>query len=87
MALQDVHGYDPTPGGLPPQAAARILGIQAQLWTEYVTTPDRIEYLTYPRLCALADNGWSGPTPWTDSAARLRAHTARLDALQVTSRP
>ncbi|MEV7321902.1 beta-N-acetylhexosaminidase [Streptomyces sp. NPDC093970] len=87
VALQDVHGHDPMPDGLPARAAAHILGTQAQLWTEYVTTPDRIEYLTYPRLCALADNGWSGPTPWADFATRLRGHTARLNALQVTSHP
>ncbi|MFQ3560361.1 beta-N-acetylhexosaminidase [Streptomyces gramineus] len=87
VSLRDVHGHDPVPDGLPAEAAAHVLGSQAQLWTEYVATPDRIEYLTYPRLCALADNGWSGPTPWPDFAARLREHTARLDALQVTRHP
>ena len=38
-------------------------------------------------LCALADSSWSGPSPWTDFTARLRGHTARLDALEVARHP
>jgi hexosaminidase len=87
VGLRDVHGYDPVPEGADDEAAARVLGTQAQLWTEYAATPDRIEYLTYPRLCALADSSWSGPSPWTDFTARLRGHTARLDALEVARHP
>ncbi|MGY6023548.1 beta-N-acetylhexosaminidase [Streptomyces spinosirectus] len=87
VGLRDVHGHDPVPEGAGPEAAAHVLGTQAQLWTEYAATPERIEYLTYPRLCALADGGWSGPSTWTDFAARLRGHTARLDALTVGRHP
>jgi hexosaminidase len=87
VGLRDVHGHDPVPRAATPQEAARVLGTQAHLWTEYAATPARIEYLTYPRLCALADGGWSGPTPWADFSARLAGHTARLDALQVGHHP
>ncbi|MEG8277194.1 beta-N-acetylhexosaminidase [Streptomyces sp. AHA2] len=87
VGLRDVHGHDPVPGTAPPHTAARILGTQAHLWTEYAATPARIEYLTYPRLCALADVGWTGPTTWADFSARLAGHTARLDALHVGRHP
>ncbi|MGN9816675.1 beta-N-acetylhexosaminidase [Streptomyces sp. SD11] len=85
--LRAVHAHDPVPEHADTEAAARVLGTQAQLWTEFVTTPAHIEYLTYPRLCALADRGWSGATDWTDFRSRLDGHTARLDALGVHHHP
>ncbi|MCX5555797.1 beta-N-acetylhexosaminidase [Streptomyces sp. NBC_00038] len=85
--LRAVHGHDPVPEQADAQESARVLGTQTQLWTEFVTTPAHIEYLTYPRLCALADRGWSGPTGWADFEARLGTHTERLDALDVRHHP
>ncbi|MET9595006.1 beta-N-acetylhexosaminidase [Streptomyces sp. NPDC006516] len=88
VPLHAVHANQPVPEGWEPEEAARVLGTQAQLWTEYVTTPDRIEYLTYPRLCALADRAWSGGhADWAGFVERLRRHTTRLDALGVPYRP
>ncbi|MFJ4841382.1 beta-N-acetylhexosaminidase [Streptomyces sp. NPDC088746] len=88
VPLYAVHTNEPVPPGWGPDDASRVLGTQAQLWTEYVTTPDRIEYLTYPRLCALADRAWSGGRgDWAGFVGRLRDHTARLDALGVRYRP
>ncbi|MGW6524661.1 beta-N-acetylhexosaminidase [Streptomyces sp. NPDC054962] len=84
VGLRDVHGHDPVPEGAAPDVAARVLGTQAQLWTEFAATPERLEYLSYPRLCALADRGWSGPTEWGDFRSRLHLHNARLDALEVS---
>ncbi|MFI9761553.1 beta-N-acetylhexosaminidase [Streptomyces sp. NPDC051963] len=85
--LHSVHGHDPVPEEADAESAGRVLGTQAQLWTEFVTTPAHIEYLTYPRLCALADRGWSGAADWADFRSRLGEHTARLDALGVRHHP
>ncbi|MGA6219555.1 beta-N-acetylhexosaminidase [Streptomyces umbrinus] len=85
--LRAVHAHDPVPEDADAEAAGRVLGTQTQLWTEFVTTPAHIEYLTYPRLCALADRGWSGATDWADFRARLGEHTARLDALGIHRHP
>lgn len=86
--LRTVHGRRPLTDGWDPAEAARLLGTQAQLWTEYASTPERIEYLTFPRLCALADRAWSGGgRDWHGFMARLGGHTARLDALGVPYRP
>jgi hexosaminidase len=85
--LRTVQAHDPVPEDADPDLAGRVLGTQAQLWTEFVTTPGHIEYLTYPRLCALADRAWSGATDWADFRIRLDEHTARLDALGVRRHP
>ncbi|ANJ11016.1 MULTISPECIES: beta-N-acetylhexosaminidase [Streptomyces] len=77
-AVYDVDLAPPEPG-----AASRVLGAQGQLWTEFVPTPEHVEYLTYPRLCALAERVWDGAYGWRDFTARLAGHRARLDALGV----
>ncbi|MFE0808595.1 beta-N-acetylhexosaminidase [Streptomyces sp. NPDC058848] len=79
-AVYDVDLAPPTPD---PEVAARVLGAQGQLWTEFVATAEHIEYLTYPRLCALAERVWDGTSGWHDFNARLDGHRARLDALDV----
>ena len=68
----------------PPESSAR----RPSCGPSTCRTPARIEYLAFPRLCALADRAWSGGRG--DSAGLRRAaadHTARLDALGVSYRP
>ncbi|MEU5666210.1 beta-N-acetylhexosaminidase [Streptomyces longwoodensis] len=84
--LRAVHRGDPDPRTSAP-GAGRVLGTQAQLWTEFAPTAADLDRLAYPRLCALADRAWSGPTPWPDFTRRLTAHTRRLDALGVRRHP
>jgi hexosaminidase len=84
--LRTVHRGDPDPATSAP-GAGRVLGTQAQLWTEFAPTAADLDRLAYPRLCALADRAWSGPTPWPDFARRLATHTRRLDALGVRHHP
>ena len=40
-----------------------IMGVQANLWTEYISTPIQLEYMLLPRLGAIAEIGWSNPEP------------------------
>ncbi|MGX1135712.1 hexosaminidase [Streptomyces glaucescens] len=80
--LRTVHRGDPEPTA-PAPGGAQVLGTQAQIWTEFAPTAADLERLAYPRLCALAERAWSGPTPWTDFTRRLTAHNRRLDALGV----
>ncbi|MFJ8694704.1 beta-N-acetylhexosaminidase [Streptomyces roseolilacinus] len=79
--LRTVHGQDPEPDI--PAVGGRILGTQAQIWTEFAPTTADLDRLAYPRLCALADRAWTGPTTWAGFTSRLRAHIPRLDALGV----
>ncbi|MEU3298699.1 beta-N-acetylhexosaminidase [Streptomyces sp. NPDC006678] len=85
--LRTVHGTEPAPADWEPEAAARVLGTQAQLWTEYVPTPAHAEYLSFPRLCALAETAWSGRRDWPGFQERLHHHRVRLDTLGVPRRP
>ena len=66
-------------------AATRILGAQANLWTEFMYFGRQVEYMAFPRLCALAEVFWS-PREKRDFASferRLAVHGARLDLLGV----
>lgn len=50
-------------------------------------TPAHAEYLSFPRLCALAENAWSGRRDWPGFQERLHHHRVRLDTLGVPRRP
>ncbi|MFC4031075.1 beta-N-acetylhexosaminidase [Streptomyces polygonati] len=85
--LRAVHAGEAAPSSWEPAAAARVLGTQAQVWTEFARTPEQVEYLTFPRLCALADRAWNPASHWaTDFLPALQHHEARLAALGVTHR-
>ncbi|NQW41255.1 MAG: family 20 glycosylhydrolase, partial [Cryomorphaceae bacterium] len=59
--VESVFLYNPVPAELSADEAKRILGAQANLWTEYVLTPEQAEYMILPRLLALAEVLWTGP--------------------------
>ncbi|MET7759235.1 beta-N-acetylhexosaminidase [Streptomyces sp. NPDC005389] len=84
--LRTVHGNEPAPADWTPAEAAQVLGSQVQLWTEYVPTTAHAEYLTFPRLCALAEVVWTGRHDWPGFQERLRHHRTRLDTLGVPRR-
>jgi len=79
LPLSQVYGYEPGP----------VAGVQGQLWTEYLPTPELVEWRAYPRLAAVAEIGWSDPRPrdFAEFRARLAEHLARLDVLKVNYRP
>jgi hexosaminidase len=85
LTLEKVYSYDPTPPELKPEEAKHILGSQVNLWTEYVSTPEQAEYMTFPRACALSEVTWT-PTinkNFADFGRRLETHFKRLDAMKV----
>jgi len=80
--IQKTYAYNPTPSALTPEQQKYIKGVQANLWTEYITTETKIEYMILPRMLALSEVAW---TPIANknyqdfSEARLPQHLARLD--------
>ena len=83
--LADVYAYEPIPRELSDAEAKHVLGAQGQLWTEYMPTPQRVEYMAWPRLCALAEVLWS-PRTTRDPAGfneRMTTHLQRLRILDV----
>jgi len=83
VTLEDVYRQEPGIADWDQQSAARVLGVQAQLWTEFVPRADHLEHLAFPRLCALAEAGWSGSPDWPGFQRRLVRHRARLAAAGV----
>jgi hexosaminidase len=85
LPLEKVYGYDPVPTELSAEQAKRILGVQANLWTEYIATPAQAEYMLFPRACAVAEVGWSPKECCTfaDFQSRLQTHLRRLDVLGI----
>ena len=86
LTLADVYAFDPVPAGLPAELADRIIGGQANVWTEHMESARRVDYQVFPRLCAFAEAVW-GRRDFADFSARLGEHLARLDALGVNYRP
>ncbi|MEV4435173.1 beta-N-acetylhexosaminidase [Streptomyces sp. NPDC049555] len=90
--LEDVHRFEPVPPGLTGEEARRVLGAQANLWTEVMENQQRVDYQAFPRLAAFAETVWSVlPAPAERDFAgferRMAAHFPRLDALGVDYRP
>ncbi|MEU4157063.1 beta-N-acetylhexosaminidase [Actinoplanes sp. NPDC026670] len=81
LTLEDVYGYEPPDSPL-------VLGAQANIWTEHMESLRRVEYMAFPRLCALAEVVWGRrERDFADFSARLPRHLERLDALGVNYRP
>ncbi len=75
LPLEKVYAFEPVPDTLTREQAQRILGVQANLWCEYVPTPEHAEMMIYPRLFALAEVAWTQPEQknWTDFRRRALA--------------
>ncbi|WP_089106699.1 beta-N-acetylhexosaminidase [Streptomyces hyaluromycini] len=90
--LEDVYRFDPVPPGLDESQARRILGTQANVWTEVMEDHARVDYQAFPRLAAFAEVAWStlpapGERDFAGFERRMAAHYRRLDALGVAYRP
>lgn len=82
---QKVYGWDPVPPELTGAAAQRVLGGQANVWTEFIATEKRCEEMVFPRALATAEVLWSPPAgrSWEEFAPRLQAMLPRLDRMRV----
>ncbi len=89
LTLKTVYSYNPVPPVLTQEQAMHILGVQGNLWTEFIKTPDYAEYMAFPRAIALAEVAWSQQNRrnWDDFRARLDKQYPRLDYLGVKYSP
>ncbi|KXU37707.1 hypothetical protein AXK11_00295 [Cephaloticoccus primus] len=78
--LQVVYEHEPIPEDVPASAAHRIIGYQANLWTEHIRIPQHVEHMLYPRLSAIAENAWSPAAlrDWRGFLPRIVAQLRRL---------
>ena len=85
LPLEKVYSYNPMPEELTPEEQKYILGVQGNLWSEYLNTPDYMEYMAYPRMFAVAETGW---TPnrlkdFEDFLARIEVLKKRYDTIGI----
>ena len=59
LPLDKVYNYEPIPKELKESEAHYILGAQANVWTEYMANPQKVEYMIFPRMSALSEVLWS----------------------------
>ena len=85
LPLEKAYSYEPVPDSLTAEEAKYILGAQANMWAEYLQTSAQVEYMAYPRVCALSEVVWTAKNQknWPDFVERLKTHFSRLDAIGV----
>ncbi len=86
VPTQKVYSYNPMPENLPADKQKYIIGVQANLWTEYIKDSKLVEYMLYPRASAIAEIAW---TPnerknWDSFTKRMLTQFKRYDYLGVT---
>jgi len=74
LPLQVVYNYEPVPAALTDDEAKYVLGAQANIWTEYMSNPAKVEYMLLPRLSALSEVLWSpkGTKNWDGFLTRMQ---------------
>jgi len=88
LPLKKVYSFNPIPPELTPDRIGHILGAQGNVWTEYMPNSKQVEYMAFPRACALAEVLWSGPGSqnYDDFLGRLDPLLQRLKLLEVNFR-
>ncbi|MFT3743235.1 MAG: family 20 glycosylhydrolase [Pyrinomonadaceae bacterium] len=88
LPLEKVYQFDPMPKELTADEQKYILGGQANLWTEYIETGDKLEYMAFPRMLAIAESVWSTPENknFADFKRRLGGNLPLLDRQNVNYR-
>jgi len=83
--LDKVYSYDPVPSELNEKQAKYILGVQANLWTEYIEDFKHVQYMIFPRLMALSEVAWgtSDPKNYKEFENRVVQHFQILDQMSI----
>ncbi len=80
LPLEKVYNYEPIPKEVPVDKIQHIKGLQCNLWTEYIQSREQLDYMAYPRACAIAEVGWSSKPKrnFSDFVNRLESHLQNL---------
>ncbi|MFO7888818.1 MAG: family 20 glycosylhydrolase [bacterium] len=83
--LKKVYSFNPIPDILSEKEKRHILGAQGNVWTEYISGPDQVEYMAIPRMAALAEVVWSPPEKreWHDFLDRMGYQLKRYKKLGI----
>ena len=87
LPLDNVYAYNPLPDELTTEEQSYIIGTQANIWGEYIQTSEYFEYMTFPRLLAMAEVQWTQPKnkDFDNFTLRLAKNFKRLDYYGVNA--
>lgn len=85
LPLEKVYSFNPVPPELNPEEQKYIIGFQGNVWTEYIPTPEHMEYMAFPRAFAIAETAWTPDRlkDFEDFLARLEVMKKRYDAIGI----
>ena len=85
LLLSKSYSYKVIPDELTEEQSKHILGVQGNMWTESISDWGKLTYMTFPRLYAIAESGWTAHTDknWEDFTNRLQLQFERLDIQKV----
>jgi len=85
VSLKKAYSFEPVPKELTPEQAKFIQGVQANVWTEYIKTVPHMQYMMFPRACALSEVQWTpaGAKNYEEFVSRLTRLLQRFDVMDV----
>lgn len=88
QSIGKMLAWEPVPEGFTPEESARVIGIEACVWTEFMATERYLQFMTFPRLLALAEIAWrpEGPREEAEFSKRLEPHIEALRARGINAR-
>ncbi len=86
--LENVYSFKPVTPELTVEESKHILGGQANIWTEFIDSPNKLEYMAFPRLCAMAEVLWTPEDKqnYQQFLKRLEPEISRLEKYRVNFR-
>lgn len=87
-SMEALYQWNPIPESFDENMSNQILGLEAGIWTEFIDNQKRLEYMTYPRLFAVAEKGWSTEEniDWESFQERLSLQYEKLRILGINYR-
>jgi hexosaminidase len=88
QSIAKMMAWEPVPDGFTEEEAGKVLGIEACVWTEFIATERYFEFMTFPRLLALAEIAWrpKGPRDEAEFSKRLEPHIEALRSKGINAR-
>ena len=88
LPLKKVYSFNPIPEELTEAEAKYVLGAQGNVWTEYMSTTNQVEYMAFPRILAMSEVVWRGATidletDYPDFLSRVEPFMSRMDVLDI----
>ncbi|KEZ92987.1 beta-N-acetylhexosaminidase [Nonlabens ulvanivorans] len=85
LPLEKVYNFNPIPQELNDEEAIRVLGVQGNVWTEYMTTSEQVEYMAFPRMLAMSEVAWSADENknYDSFINRVEYFHKRLDEMDI----